>query len=337
MVVAIVLFLVLALIGIEKISSLVHGVSHHSARLDGRWLEESVLENNESKNKFVVIDIQGIIMDSVDPWTGLSALDFIRDQLHLAAEDKAVKAVLLRIDSPGGEVLASDEIAREIRRFQTRTKKPVVASMGSLAASGGYYVAAPCRWIVANELTITGSIGVIMQSYNFRGLLNKVGVRPETFKSGRFKDMLSGDREPSEMTDEERAMIQGLIDETYDRFKTVVAEGRQAATDANKGEGRELVSNWRNFADGRVFSGKQAHELGFVDELGNLEVAYERALELGGVRSANLIQYHQPASFANLFRLFGKAQPPEIKLELGVDLPKLQAGKLYFLSSTVLR
>src|SRR5690606_37432008 len=122
--------------------------------------------------------------------------EVIRAQLRRASWDDDVKAVLLKVDSPGGEVLASDEIARALEDFQKRAQKPVIVSMGSLAASGGYYVAAPCQWIVANELTITGSIGVIMQGFNYHGLMDKVGLRRGVYKSGEFKDMLSGARDP---------------------------------------------------------------------------------------------------------------------------------------------
>jgi len=199
-------------------------------------------------------------------------VDLVKAQLDRAEEDDRVKAVILKVDSPGGEVLASDEIYREIADFQARVaKKPVIASMGNLAASGGYYVSAPCRWIVANELTITGSIGVIMHSWNYRGLMNKVGLRPQTYKSGKFKDMLSGERDPEEVPPEEREMVQKLIDDTYGKFKSVVAEGRKAAHDKNKGnkdandQGRTLASDWSDYADGRVLSGKDAVQLGFVD------------------------------------------------------------------------
>src|SRR5213596_3965162 len=117
--------------------------------------------------------------------------------------------------------------------------------MGNLAASGGYYVSAPCQWIVANDLTITGSIGVILHSWNYRGLMNKVGLRPETYKSGKFKDMLSGDRSPEQILPEEKAMIQRLIDQTYGKFKSVVADGRKKAHDQNKtrsdNKGRDLA------------------------------------------------------------------------------------------------
>src|SRR6185369_8858196 len=119
---------------------------------------------------------------------------------------------------------------------------------------------APCRWIVANELTITGSIGVILHSWNYRGLMNKVGLRPQTYKSGKFKDMLSGERDPDEIPPEEREMVQKLIDDTYGKFKSVVAEGRGKAHDKNKGnkgaddQGKALAQDWAEYADGRVLS-----------------------------------------------------------------------------------
>jgi protease IV len=256
--------------------------------------------------------------------------------LKRAADDDDVKAVLLKVDSPGGEVLASDDIYRAIEDFQKDTGKPVVASMNSLAASGGYYVSAPCQWIVANELTITGSIGVIMHSYNYRGLMNKVGVRPEVFKSGKFKDMLSGDKEETEILPEERAMVQSLIDETFTRFKKIVADGRQFASSKNKGKGKTLVDGWEQYADGRIFSGRQAHEHGFVDELGNFDTAVDRAMDLASIPDANVVTYRSPFSLGNLFRLFGKTDAASIKVDLGMDLPKVQAGRLYFLSPTLL-
>ena len=146
-------------------------------------------------------DVDGIITSRAIDQSGYSMVEVIKAQLKRAEEDDKVKAVILKVDSPGGEVLASDEIARAISEFQTKPHgKPVVCSMGSLAASGGYYVSAPCRWIVANDLTITGSIGVILSTWNYRGLMDKVGLRPETFKSGKYKDMLSGSREPDSIT-----------------------------------------------------------------------------------------------------------------------------------------
>ena len=227
--------------------------------------------------------------------------------------------------------------ARAIRCYEKSGFRRIgEVSMGSLAASGGYYVSAPCRWIVANDLTITGSIGVIMHSYNYRGLLNKVGVRPEVFKSGKFKDMLSGEKDEEDILPEEKQMVQSLIDETFERFKKVVAEGRENASEQNSGAGRHLADNWKDYADGRVLSGKQAYELGFVDELGNFDTAVERARQLARIKDANLVQYQRPFDLGNLFRLFGKSESRAVKIDLGMQLPNLQVGRLYFLSPTVL-
>ena len=335
---AIVLGILLVLSVLSNLRHVVHGASLRakSGRQVREHLEEVTFENNQSKNKIAVLDIAGII--SSDPWdrSTHNLVELISDQLRIAGEDNSAKAVVLRVDSPGGEVMASDDIYRAIADFEKEYKKPVVASMGGLAASGGYYVSAPCRWIVANELTITGSIGVIMHSYNYRGLLNKVGVRPEVFKSGKFKDMLSGEKDEEDILPEEKQMLQSLIDETFARFKKVVAEGRENASEHNRGAGRHLADNWEDYADGRILSGKQAYELGFVDELGNFETAVERARQLARIKDANLVQYQRPFDLGNLFRLFGDSESRAMKIDLGVQLPKLQVGRLYFLSPTVL-
>ena len=336
--VAVVLGILLLLSVLSNLGHLVRSVrvTAKGGRQARGHLEEATYENNHSKNKIALLDIAGIITSEAWDRSGSSLVDLVSDQLRRAGEDDSVKAVILRVDSPGGEVLASDEIYRAIADFQKVYKKPAVASMGGLAASGGYYVSAPCQWIVANELTITGSIGVIMHSYNYRGLLNKVGVRPEVFKSGKFKDMLSGEKNEDEILPEEKQMVQALIDETFERFKKVVAEGRKRANEQNGGEGRKLADDWGDYADGRVLSGRQAYELGFVDELGNFDTAVERARDLAKISNANLVQYERPFDLGNLFRLFGETDSRAVKIDLGVQLPKLQVGRLYFLSPTVL-
>jgi protease-4 len=306
----------------------------HAHQHDASGMQEVVIKENHARDKIAVINIDGLISRMSLDRSGHSIVELVKVQLDLAADDDAVKAVILKVDSPGGEVLASDDIYRAIQDFQKDSRKPVVATMGSLAASGGYYVSAPCRWIVANELTITGSIGVIMHSYNYRGLMDKVGVRPEVYKSGKFKDMLSGDK--TEISPEEKAMVQSLVDETFSRFKKIVGEGRAAANDKNQSEGRKLAANWQDYADGRVVSGKQAYDLGFVDELGNFDTAVERAETLAQIRRANLIRYERPFNIGSLFSLFGKAEPGSIKIDLGLDLPRLQVGRLYFLCPTVM-
>ena len=309
-----------------------HSESFGSARDSGPKLEEVRLENNHSDNKIAVITVDGIITSHEFDGGGNNMVDVIAAQLDRAADDKHVKAVILKVDSPGGEVLASDEIYKKIRSFQDESKKPVICSMGSLAASGGYYIASRCRWVVANELTLTGSIGVIMHGYNYRGLMDKVGVAPMTYKSGKFKDMLSGERSANEIPAEERAMVQGLIDETFEKFKEVVADGRNSAHDLNKKDGKALAANWQDFADGRVVSGKQALTLGLVDEVGDFDDAVDRAQKIARIDDSNLIEYRQRYDLSSFLSMFGQSgQSHDIKLNIGIEAPKLRAGLPYYL------
>lgn len=340
MVFALVLLAVLLVSLAYNLSHMASGVftgSRTHGFSSGPTLEEVTVEYNRASAKVAVIRVEGMISgDTMEG--GHSMVDVIKAQLERADEDPRVKAVVLRVDSPGGEVLAADEIHRLIERFQDESTKPVVASMGSLAASGGYYVSAPCRWIVANELTLTGSIGVIMQTFNFRGLMDKVGLKPVVYKSGKHKDMLSGMRPPGEISPEEDKMMQSLIQEVYEKFQQVIATGRNKAFEANKSgkqKSKPLAQDWKEFADGRVFSGNEALRLGFVDELGNFEDAVNRAKGLAGLEQANLIEYRQHYDLSDLLRMFGKSDARGIRVDVGVDLPKLRAGQLYFLSTTV--
>jgi protease-4 len=148
--------------------------------------------------------------------------------------------------------------------------------------------------------------------------------------------MLSGERNPAEIPPEERQMVQSLIDETYARFQGVVQEGRDSAHQKNKQEGKALVDDWKDYADGRVLSGTQAYDLGFVDERGTFQDAVSRAKKIAGIHGANLVQYEQHYDLSNFFRLFGKSQAPVIKVDLGMEMPKLEAGQLYFISPTFL-
>jgi protease-4 len=303
----------------------------------GPRLDEVTVQESSSTNKIAIIPIEGIISGEAIQSSEFSMVTLVKEELKRAKDDEQIRAVVLKVNSPGGEVLASDEIAKAIGDFQDKSGKPVIVSMGSLAASGGYYVSAPCTWIVANELTITGSIGVIMHGLNYRGLLDKIGVRPEVFKSGKYKDMLSGTKTPEEETPEERQMIQDMINETFGKFKNVVADGRQAAYQNNKHQGKPLDPDWESLADGRILSGKEAYKHGFVDELGDFDVAVERAKQLSHVKKAELIQYQQIFDLSNIFRLLGESNAKSVKVELGVDIPKLHAGYLYFLSPTYLQ
>ena len=305
-----------------------------------RNLEEVTIASTNSDNKIAVIDVDGIISSGEIDRTGVDMVQYIKDQLKMAERDSDVKAVILKVNSPGGEVLASDEINKAITKFQDQTHRPVVASMGTLAASGGYYISVPCQWIVANELTITGSIGVIMHGYNYRELMDKVGVHPHVFKSGRFKDMLSGEREDKNLSpdeqrarDEEDQIVQSFINEAFGKFKDVVKTGRDRAAKENEGNGKTLVDDWQDYADGRVLTGKQALNFGFVDELGDFDTARKRAENLAKISSASLVQYRMPMDLGSvLSRLFGKTDVPVIKLDMGVELPRLEAGRWYFIA-----
>jgi protease-4 len=313
----------------------------------GPRLEECLLKDNDAHNKIAVVTVNGIITGHATDQAGNNMVDVIQAQLDRAKEDERVKAVILKVDSPGGEVMASDEINKAIAKFQTdepgkpgepaKRGKPVICSMGSLAASGGYYISVPCRWIVANELTITASIGVIMETLNIRNLMDKVGVEPNVYKSGKFKDMLSGMRSTNEIPPEEHAMVQALIDETYGRFTNIVCVGRAQAHQKNNKEGKALAANWASFADGRVLSGTDALKYGFVDQLGDFNDAVKHAEEIANKgQKANLVEYRERYDLSNFLSMFGQSsQSHDIKLDLGMNLPKLQAGQLYFLSPTL--
>lgn len=205
-------------------------------------------------DKVGVVEIFGIITDSRQ----------IIEQLHDFRDNDSIKALVLRIDSPGGGVGPSQEIYDEVKLLNE--KKPVVVSMGSVAASGGYYVAAAAREIVANPGTITGSIGVIMEFANVQDLLEKIGLSSVVVKSGDYKDIGSPTRE---MSAAEREILQELIDDVHSQFVSSIADSRQLD--------KQLV---HSVADGRIFSGRKAVELGLVDRLGNLQVAIDRAAEL---------------------------------------------------------
>ena len=189
------------------------------------------------------------------------------DQVRDLMEDDGIKGVVLRIDSPGGAVAPTQELYTELLKL--REIKPIVTSMGTVAASGGYYLSCATDWIVSNPGTITGSIGVIMEFSNLEGLFGKLGISSRTIKSGKFKDTGNPMRQ---MTEEEERLLQAMIMDTYEQFVEAVLKGRPVEED--------LV---RPYLDGRVFTGRQAHELGLVDQLGNINDAIEKVSEMAGL------------------------------------------------------
>jgi protease-4 len=238
-----------------------------------------ILLSRSAADKVVVISLSGTITTGDSSLFSGSTItpELVRDYLTRAKEDKAVKAIVLRIESPGGEIEPCQEILLEIERAK-ETKK-IVVSMGGTVASGGYYISTQANKIVALPTTMTGSIGVISQLVNVEGLLEKLGIQIETFKGGKYKDMYWG---LTELTPEEKEIMQEMVDEYYEQFIDVVAEGR--------GLSKEEV---RNLATGQLYSGTEAKELGLVDVLGDLNTAINLAAELAGIK-APIVEYYQP-------------------------------------------
>lgn len=231
-------------------------------------------------DKIAIIPLSGTITTGDSSLLSGSVITpkLVRDYLTKAEEDKAVKAIILRIESPGGEIAPCQEILWEIERVSET--KTIVVSMGGTAASGGYYISTKADKIVALPTTMTGSIGVISQIMNIEGLLEKLGIQIETYKGGKYKDMYRGFRE---MTQEEKEIMQGMIDEYYELFIEVVAEGR--------GLNKEEV---RNLATGQIYTGTEAKELGLIDELGNLDTAIDLTAEIAGIEDPIVEYYRKP-------------------------------------------
>ncbi len=285
-----------------------------------RYQEQRIAGDEHSKEKIVVLDLAGVILSEPMMRYGDSMADEFIAKLKQAREDEHVAAIVIRVDSPGGEVTASDVLYHEIA--QTRAIKPVVIYMQSLAASGGYYAAMGGTYVVAHELTLTGSIGVLMETVNATSLLDKIGVRLVVFKSGQFKDLLNPGRE---ITPAEMQLVQGMVNETYEKFLSVVASERKLAPAVLRD----------GLADGRVISGAQAKAAGLVDELGYLDDAIDAALEFAAISEAQVVQYDRPVSFSDLFRMFGQSRAePTVRLELGAPIARLTPGKLYFLPAS---
>jgi protease IV len=269
-------------------------------------------------DEIAVITMRGLISSSLPGSVTDSMVDDMRVALQQARDDDRVKAIVLEIDSPGGEVTASDAIYSAL--VKARAKKPVVIYMDSLAASGGYYVSCGGKFLMASETTITGSIGVIIQTLNYEQLFNKVGLASVVFKSGKFKDMLNGARP---MTPEERELVQGFIMKTYDKFLGVVAKERNLPADQLR----------NTIADGRILSGKDAFDSKLIDGLGQFEDAFAKAKQLGNAPGAKIVKYGPPFSLSRFFRIFGQADS-KIELQLPKQLiPQLETGRAYFLPS----
>lgn len=254
-------------------------------------LTEKIIQEGDASSRILVIPVEGIIQDMpVSPFsTGLYNHKATLASLDKIAEDPTIKGILLKVNSPGGGVYESAELHKKIMEIKEETKLPIWTSMGNMAASGGYYISAPTDKIYASPETITGSIGVIMGGQNITGLLEKLGIQDQSIKSAAHKDIGSSTRP---MTEEDRAILQGLIDNMYGRFVNVVATGRHMDE-----------AKVRTLADGRIYDGEQAKANGLVDEVG----FYEDAVAAFGkdlkIDDPQVFQYQTGdlSSFGSLF------------------------------------
>ena len=270
-------------------------------------LKEETVEG-KGKAKILLMDVSGVLSDeSTGPLLGsapprVPIVARVREELQKAEEDDSVKALIVRINSPGGTITASDLIYREIDTFKTRRKIPVVAVTMDVAASGGYYAALAADTIFALPTTVTGSIGVIMLTVNAQGLMEKIGVAPMAIKSGEMKDAGSPFRP---LTAQERAVFQSVIDDMYGRFVALIVRSRKIPD--------ERV---RAFADGRIYTAEQAKALGLVDEIGYMDAVVAAARKAAGVDEARVIMYQRPKDYRANFYSTAPAPTPGLETSL---------------------
>jgi protease IV len=249
---------------------------------------QEVQLSGSGDGKVLLLDLSGVIssqdQDGIIPQPNVLAT--FKEELTKASKDEKVKALVVRINSPGGTVNASDILYHELKTFKANKKIPVIASMMDVAASGGYYLAMATDTIIVHPSTVTGSIGVIMLTVNAKGLLEKVGVEASAITSGPRKDMGSPFRT---MTPEEKAIFQGVIDSFYQRFLTVVQEGRPQLS----------AEQIKKLADGRIYSGDQAKAAGLVDDIGYLDEAIDLAKKKASLTEARIVTYRRHGEYQN--------------------------------------
>jgi protease IV len=239
------------------------------------------------RDKVLLMEIHGMVAEGphriLGLLSGVTTPSRVKENLEKAAKDDRIKAVVLKINSPGGTVSAADVILHELQSFKAERHLPIVVCLEGLAASGGYYVAQAGDTIMAYPTCITGSIGVIAMKFNFRGLMDKVGVDTDLVKTGAWKDFWSPFRAA---TPKEKEMMQQIIEEFYRKFVNVVAEGRKMS-----------LKEVKQVADGRIFTAPQARDLRLVDKIGYLDDALKEAQTLAGIEGARIVRYHRPGSY----------------------------------------
>jgi protease-4 len=283
---------------------------------DKEYEEEVVSEGQDSHSKIALIPLDGVIGFGMSGSLGDSMVEDFKIALEQAARDPHVKAVIVEVDSPGGEVTASDVLYNAVRNFPEN--KPVIVYFNSIGASGAYYTACGADWIMCNDTTFTGSIGVIISTLNYRDLFGKIGLESVVFKSGKFKDMLNGARE---MSKDEMDYVQGLVMQSYDRFLGIVASARKLdPNELRKGP-----------ADGRILSGTDAYAAKLVDELGYIENAYEKARLLAKSPQAEVVRYVRKYHLDRFLKMFGESSSAKVEIGLPGKKYALEPGRIYLL------
>jgi len=253
-------------------------------------LEETQIHRDKGLfvlDKIAIIDVDGVMVNRQRQGllrSGENPVSLFIEKLDKAAEDRAVKAVVLRLDSPGGTVAASDIMYHSLRQFRQKTGKPVFACVLSMGCSGAYYLACGCDGIMAQPTSVTGNIGTVFQTVSFAGTMDKIGIKAVTIKSGQLKDLASP---LHDLSDEERRVLEGIIQDLSNQFFGVVREGRK-----NMGE-----QKLREVTDGRVFTAEQALKEGLIDKIGYLTDGIEWARQAAGVRKAKVVIYHRPQGY----------------------------------------
>jgi protease IV len=323
---------------------------------NSRLYESEVHRDPGARQKVAIIDIRGVLADRAGGGSLLGSspnpVDELTAQLARAEQDRTVSAVILRISSPGGTVASSEMMYREIRDFAERTHKPVIASFGEIAASGGYYIALAADHIIAEQTSLTGSIGVIVPTFNFSQGLARIGIYSRSITSGDNKD-IANPFEP--MREEHYAILQGMVSEFYGQFRSLVLARRgpgdltiaqenlaAARTEGPQRRGRRFIDPARiaEITDGRIMTGLQAYHHGLVDQTGGIHDAFNTAKALAGLDAARLVKYYRQDSDRPRTAYAAAPQPPQaggMEINLlqirgpALGLAELEAGLPYYL------
>ena len=293
-------------------------------------LQERVVQAGKSNEKVAIIEVEGMLANFrsggfLQPTE--NPVSLFKQQMRAAARDNSVKAVVLRVNSPGGTVTASDTMYQIVQDFRRSTKKPVIASTQEVCASGAYYICCAADAIVAQPTSVVGSIGVLFSTMEFEGALGKLGVRAESIKSGPLKDMGSPYKE---LAANERAVMQEMVDEYFKRFVGIVTASRPVREPAPT---MPLKGDYSGVYSGRVFSGERAVQLGLADATGRLEDAIKLARKSANASGAKVIMYKRPYSYGG--SIYASADVPQPKAgTLRLELPQSRLflpGGFYYL------